>query len=371
MGEGCFYDGTDREHPDDCSKGNVCLLRDEPVSLYADSNSRFRWAVCQLDTLGKCVNKKMLQQALATLPPTLDQTYDRILASIDDDYAQYAFRILQWLTFSEKPLSVGEVSEAVAIDVKRELVFDRDEVLEDSLDILTICPSLIIIATENGDRWRAPREVVALTHYSVKEYLISERIWKGKAAVYGMRGNLCHKAIATGCLGYLLQFQQLKLEPDLLNSFKLARYSAEFWASHVQKGGDAIEETSQKAMQLCCRENYAYSNWIRLWDPDRSWEKPKLEKSADEIQNPLYYAALLNLRNVLKTLLDKNAEPNAQGGRYGNALQAASYRGNEAVVKVLQQHRGPNPIPHNKFFNSRQKEVIEERPLLDGQKTTL
>ncbi|KAI1602560.1 ankyrin repeat domain containing protein [Pyrenophora tritici-repentis] len=34
-------------------------------------------------------------------------------------------------------------------------------------------------------------------------------------------------------------------------------------------------------------------------------------------------------------LLDKGADVNAQGGRYGNALQAASAGGYEQVVKML------------------------------------
>jgi hypothetical protein len=34
-------------------------------------------------------------------------------------------------------------------------------------------------------------------------------------------------------------------------------------------------------------------------------------------------------------LIDKGADVNAQGGRYGNALQAASARGQKAVVKML------------------------------------
>jgi ankyrin repeat protein len=38
---------------------------------------------------------------------------------------------------------------------------------------------------------------------------------------------------------------------------------------------------------------------------------------------------------VVKTLLDKGAEVNAQGGHYGNALQSASLRGHEQVVKTL------------------------------------
>ena len=38
---------------------------------------------------------------------------------------------------------------------------------------------------------------------------------------------------------------------------------------------------------------------------------------------------------MVKTLLDKDAEVNAQGGYYSNALQAASVRGHEQIVKML------------------------------------
>jgi hypothetical protein len=34
-------------------------------------------------------------------------------------------------------------------------------------------------------------------------------------------------------------------------------------------------------------------------------------------------------------LLDKDADVNAQGGEYGNALYAASLGGHEAVVKMI------------------------------------
>jgi RNA binding exosome subunit len=38
---------------------------------------------------------------------------------------------------------------------------------------------------------------------------------------------------------------------------------------------------------------------------------------------------------VVKLLLDKGANVNAQGGHYGNALQAASYKNSEQVIKLL------------------------------------
>jgi len=38
---------------------------------------------------------------------------------------------------------------------------------------------------------------------------------------------------------------------------------------------------------------------------------------------------------VVRLLLDKGADVNAQGGSFGNALQAASENGHEAVVRLL------------------------------------
>src|SRR4051794_24478024 len=132
---------------------------------------------------------------------------------IREDDVQYAVRILQWLTFSARPLSVDEVAEIVAIDVERKPAFDREEVLEDPLEALNICSSLVTITTEKGGRRQGSvRQVVGLAHYSVKEYLLSNRIRKGPAAHYGMQDTACHDAIAQGCLGYLLQFQGSELK---------------------------------------------------------------------------------------------------------------------------------------------------------------
>jgi ankyrin repeat protein len=279
----------------------------------------------------------MLQRALATLPPTLDQTYDRILAGIDENYSQYAIRILQWLTFSARPLSIDEVAEAVAIDAKRDPAFDRDEVLEDPMEVLNICSSLVTMTMTVDYTYEykgLPKEVVALAHYSVKEYLVSDRICMGKAARYGMRDDVCHDAIATSCLRYLLQFQQIELEPDFLESSKLALYSARFWTVHAKQTGKRTKEMNEAALRLCCEES-AYVNCVRLWNPDYPHDEPSLLEDSENMPNPLCYAASLGLRDLVELLLNNGANVNAQGGRYGNALQAALYNSHEAVVRLL------------------------------------
>ncbi|KAI1522072.1 hypothetical protein PtrSN002B_012259 [Pyrenophora tritici-repentis] len=149
-------------------------------ALMHGARGMFRWAVCQLDTLGKCCNRAMLRKSLASLPRTLDQTYDRILSTISEEYSKYAMRILQWLAFSARPLSVEEIAEVVAIDVARDPAFDRDEVLEDPLEVLDICSSLVTITKNKADgRLRPAKQIVALAHYSVQEYLVSDRIRQG------------------------------------------------------------------------------------------------------------------------------------------------------------------------------------------------
>ena len=273
--------------------------------------------------------------SLATLPQTLDQTYERILTAISEEDCVYAIRILQWLTFSARPLSVREVAEVVAIDVAREPAFDRNEVLVDPLEALDICSNLITVTTDEPDgRLRPAGQIIALAHYSVQEYLVSDRIKQGSAKQYSMQEAECHNVITRGSLKYLMQLQQ-PLSREAVEASALARYTAKFWSSHLQKTGDKIAQVNQLAMSLMAIEEPGYLNWIQLHDPDDQFEGMNLERSLHSFPMPLYYAALLGLSMIASMLLDKGANVNAQGGKYGNALQAASAEGHEQMVKIL------------------------------------
>ena len=88
-------------------------------------------------------------------------------------------------------------------------------------------------------------------------------------------------------------------------------------------------------MSLMSIEQSAYLTWIQLCDPDEPLKKPDPRRGLKSIAMPLYYAASLGLSAITKMLLDQGADVNTQGGRYGNALQAASERGHEQMVKML------------------------------------
>ena len=138
-----------------------------------------------------------------------------------------------------------------------------------------------------------------LAHFSVDEYLISERSRQGRAAQYSMQDAVCNEVIAKSCLGYHLQFQQPEsLSAESIQEFKLAQYSARFWISHARVATQRTETWSQLAMELLSTRNDAYLNWTRIYDPDRPSKEPQFGKAPRKVLAPLYYAACSGLTKV-------------------------------------------------------------------------
>jgi hypothetical protein len=71
---------------------------------------------CQLDVLKRCLKLGLIREALKNLPKTLDDTYSRVLMSIEEVYRDDAKHALMWLAFSERPLQLKELAEAMIIN---------------------------------------------------------------------------------------------------------------------------------------------------------------------------------------------------------------------------------------------------------------
>ena len=291
--------------------------------------------------LAKSRNLATLRRSLASLPQTLDQTYDRILTAIREEDRVYAIRILQWLTFSERPLTIEEVAEVAAIDIQGEPIFDRDEVLIDPLEALDICSSLITVTGSaekgiNRDGRLADPRILSLAHYSVQEYLVSDRIKLGPAKQYHMQEGESHEAIMKGCIGYLNQFLG-PISPAQFDISALAMYSADFWISHFEKSGDEKENICRLVLSVFSVDSPAYQSWLRLSGPEvlGTYQATDLDRELDDMATPLYYAAKLGLDKITELLLDQGADVNTQRGMLGDALAAAVYRRHTAVAKLL------------------------------------
>jgi hypothetical protein len=223
--------------------------------------------VCQFDILRNCKTGNDVKKALADLPKTLDETYARILNAISEDDRGRARSILQWLSFSARHLTLQEVAEAAVLRPGDDPI-NPDDRLDDAEDVLRICHSLVSLSREKiwicGKRIEC--DVVRFAHFSVQEYLMSDR-----SGSFTISDKEAHNYIGESCISYLLSMNQPDLPEQCLDDNPLFRYSAEHWFTHVKK----VESYKDMASNLLDRTHKLFSqeftgsfvHWLQVCDP--------------------------------------------------------------------------------------------------------
>ncbi|MCJ1270793.1 hypothetical protein MMC22_010690 [Lobaria immixta] len=334
--------------------------------LKSDAHGMFQWVVCQLDALRRCVRLDRLRKALKSLPQELDETYDRILQNLDSENAEDAFTVLQWLTFSLRAVQIEEIAAVISVDVECDLELDVERSLIEPRALLEICSSLVTTSNStlehpSGERNRI--EELRLSHFSVKEYLTSERIRSRPTARFGILEIPAHLSIAQTCLAYLLQFNKPdSLASDTFSNYPLARYAAQYWSEHAK----IVEQHSRNealdvlAKALFRSDTDCFLNWIRIFDHEHPWDKPDFSRPAKSVAPRLYYASLLGHDCIVQQLLEEGAENiNAEGAEFGNALQAAVQGGHTEVVHRLIRSGANVNLEGGYFGNSLQAAAFQ------------
>ena len=336
------------------------IIEKEHQNLLADSY-RFRWVECQFKALQSCpYSEYHLDRLLNSLPRSLDETYERMLCNIE--HTKDARRILTLLCFSQRPLSVQELIDGIAVDIAVDITgssgLNRKRRLQDSNSLLDICGGFIDIgfgvehSTEASSQDKLP-PTVRIAHFSVQEYLVSERIRHQKAAIFSLTSVTAHAEIAQICLIYLLENDLSSSTPDLLERFPLAKFAAMYWYHHYQNSAPPTHKLDNCILRLFQTQD-SFAAWVKLHDIDQHWNTFTTNRSWDDSAAPIYYASSLGLDQTLSKLINSEqlenttipALPstimsnishkiNAQGGHFGNALQAASWDGHEKVVQML------------------------------------
>lgn len=159
---------------------------------------RFRWVQCQVDHIRSLRTAKDVKAALHQLPPDLDSTYDDILLRVDELDREYLKRALQFVVFSARPMTLVEIAESVIIepDISE---LDEDARLQRPEDLLEIGRSLFV----PGYNESLDTATIELAHYSVKEYLVSQRVRNGPAAEFALDKTTAEIHISQCCLTYL------------------------------------------------------------------------------------------------------------------------------------------------------------------------
>ncbi|KAI4248958.1 MAG: hypothetical protein L6R42_009138, partial [Xanthoria sp. 1 TBL-2021] len=291
----------------------IQLLAANLLMLFA----RFRWVGCQLDALGDSLNLPMLRESLKNLPKTLDDTYARILCAIKEEHIKYVLSLLQWLVSSARPLRLEELAEVIAIDIDSNPRFDVERRFLEKRDALKICSSLVTTVDVVNDQFSGgeTHTELKLAHFSVKEYLLSDRIRMGPAERYSITHVGSNQYIGEACISYLSHFEDPSFfELHDVSDFPLARYAARYWTQHVRHADADARTVHQLTIDLFASEKGAYGNLNWLYDPDYQRREASAGKNY-RFSPPLYYASQAGLVKATKLLIEAGADVNAGGGR--------------------------------------------------------
>ena len=293
---------------------------------------RFRWVYCQIETLRRCFLAS-LRHALDKLPETLDGTYEQTLRWIDKHKQDHAYRLFQCLVVSKRPLRVEELAELFAIQPNAETIptFDSSLRPENPEElVLSACSTLVTVV--NIDR----QKIVQFSHFSVREYLTSNRIAISEhISHFHILPRPAHALLAKACLGMLLQLDNL-VDWDNIRNFPLASYAAQYWVDHAQF--ENVSADIQHGMECLFDENKPhFAAWLWLYNIDSSLSLLRsFVRPVRPLQVPLYYAALCGFCDIAEHLVDAHPQDiNSRGGMRMTPLNAAVDKRHLGVAMLL------------------------------------
>lgn len=295
-----------------------------------------------------CRKRDTFKSTLESLPKTLDETYLRILDEIPEADKESCIRILQFLMFSERPLRSDEVNDLIAIPTEPQLLFDPRNRMRPE-DIPAVCSSLVTITDEDT------YTVIQLSHFSVKEYLSSDRLETRFQRFFAE--SKAQESIVELSIRYLSSITMKLSIPTIKVRYPFAEYAACHWIDHA-----SVAEKNE-CVRKCIlhfffpEKQNPYWNWLGLFDPDQldgesgldhnsdsdddlPWgHDPTIDtsktSSSDRAPSPIYYTSCFGMSRTTNDLITAGAAVNGSGGRFGPALQAACLMGDQDIAEIL------------------------------------
>jgi hypothetical protein len=288
----------------------------------------------QLEVLRRCFPPSV-RQILEELPESLDETYDRILREIGKPNQGHAHRLLQCLVVAVRPLRVEELAEVLAFDFNTGGMpkLNTGWRWEDQEEAVTSACSSLVTIVKNGDS-----RVVQFSHFSVKEFLTSNRLVEPIRDVspYHIRLEAAHTIIAQACLGVLLRLDD-RVDRDNIKSFPLARYAAQYWPTHgrVENVSLHIKDGMERLFDA---DKPHFATWLWIYNEDEGDSMSTMRPEEPEAV-PLYYSARLGFRDLAEHLIVEHPEHvNARGGRHETPIHVAVFAKHANILSHLIEH---------------------------------
>ncbi|MCJ1282267.1 hypothetical protein MMC26_001590 [Xylographa opegraphella] len=319
----------------------------------------FLLAQLHLDSLVNKGNRKAIHAALQHLPKGIDGTYDDAMARIraqNPDDRELGEKVLLWISFALRPLSIIELQHALAVDdtsTKTDL-----DALPDEEILVSVCAGLIMVDIESG--------IVRLIHYTTQEYFDRTR---------DSHFSDAKDIVLATCITYL-SFDEFGTGPceeswsfrSRLNENAFLGYVANFWGYHARIAeGDATEDRLLQLLEDRTRVScfgqvmfedanltFGFSGHVKGNVTGmhlatyfgisalimKLWERGLSAESLDFMgRTPLIMAVMQGDYAIVEVLACRaNVHVNAADNQRWTALHRAAATGQAAIVELLLNH---------------------------------
>ncbi|KAL8947973.1 MAG: hypothetical protein Q9222_005793 [Ikaeria aurantiellina] len=356
-------------------KQTASFRRELSEKLAERAGGMFLWIKLQQAQLRGSQNRKTVQRIVEDMPQGLYQTYDRIWGKINElaepDWSR-AVRILRWLTFAIRPLTIQAVTEALAINEENtddpfceaDLPVDIDDEYVNN-EIKGLCYSFIEIQ-ESAESLRYNE--IHLSHASVRDYLIDRLPVPVTLQPCLHRSSFeaaNHAVLATHCLVFL-NFSKawIRGEDDSYSAF--TAYATHAWSKHALQSHEYYESISDLVHSFMDSQNMNFRKWRTYFESNLphgegikgqedtsplafacffcleltlrfllKHERKDLDTTGRKLGSPLQIACMQGLHWVVDRLLSLGADITVQGRPLNTAINAAVDRGDYDLVKVI------------------------------------
>ncbi|KAK1772870.1 hypothetical protein QBC33DRAFT_522720 [Phialemonium atrogriseum] len=271
---------------------------------------------------------KGVEDAIATLPESVNEAYEKILnRSKKPSNVQKALSII---LAASRPLTLAEMSVAMNIEISSRSMRDLD--LESQEDFESSLRSWcgLFVSIYHGK--------VYFLHQTAREFLLAdspanvppERRWH-----HSITARQAHMVLAEACVVHLDFFNSDVVLTDgsassqYINSSTFLDYSAENWAAHFREAHFSDDAAIVRyALRICNTDSKSYSTWFEIY---RTVYRVYHKHSAS-----LGVAAYFGHEAVVRLLLKEGADFEAKDEDDWTPLSLAARKGHEAaVVKLL------------------------------------
>ena len=244
-----------------------------------------------------------------------------------------AYRLLQCLTVAIRPLRLEELAEILALDFDEAKegipVLKEDWRWKDQQQaVLSTCSSLVAVVHDGSHC------VVQFSHFSVKEFLTSDRLAASRTDVscFHILPKPAHAVIVKACLGILLRSD---IGAEAQNNSPLAKYAAMHWVNHSQF--EVLTHLQVGLRSLFDPAKPYFEAWLKLYGNEPGWYS--FSAYGTKRGPPLYYASLYGFRDLAAYLIAKYPQDvNTMGGGCLSPLAAALHNRHFDIAELLYQH---------------------------------